>query len=128
MSPEAQYWNLDGEKISQVLNILIENALKYSDSDSIVEVSADMKEQRILFSVSDRGQGIPQSMKESIFDRFYQIKSEYGKSAQGLGLGLYIARNIVEAHNGMIWNESRDGGGSVFTFSLPFTEMRGDCK
>jgi len=110
---------MDGEKIGQVLVILLENAINYSPPGSPVEVEAAADDQgRLTVSVLDRGVGIPEKDRERIFDRFYQVGDASHHSSEGLGLGLYIAREIVKAHHGKIWYEPRDGGGSVFRFTV----------
>ena len=110
---------LDEEKILQVLVILMDNAVKYSDGNAPVEVAARDLPEGLEVSVLDRGPGIPEDKRELVFHRFYQVEQVLHHSKPGLGLGLYIAREIVEAHGGRIWNEPREGGGTVFRFLLP---------
>ena len=113
---------MDGEKIVQLMVILLENAVKYSPSgDPIeVEVEAEAGEQgAALVSVKDRGIGVAEPDRERVFDRFFQVEDVLHHSTPGMGMGLYIARNIVEAHGGRIWCEAREGGGSAFRFTLP---------
>ena len=100
----------------QVLDNLISNALKFTASGGDVVVSGESSDAELLFAIADTGTGIPDDMQELIFERFWQA----GKNEQrGLGLGLYIARSIVEAHGGRIWVESTPGKESVFSFSIP---------
>ena len=73
----------------------------------------------VIVSVADRGVGVPEGERESIFERFYQVGETAHHSIPGVGLGLFIAREIADNHGGRIWCEPREGGGSVFRFSLP---------
>lgn len=109
----------DRDRISQVLINLINNAIKYSpDSDKVVVELAELKKE-IEVRVKDYGIGIDTDEKDKIFDRFYRVKDPSGKTFPGLGIGLYLSREIAERHNGKIWVESKKGHGSVFHFSLP---------
>jgi PAS domain S-box-containing protein len=110
---------VDPEKFIQLLVILLENAVNYSPEESEVEVEVTSFDGEMLLSVLDRGQGVPQEDRERIFDRFYQVEDVDHHSISGLGLGLYIARQIVEAHGGRIWHEPRSGGGSIFRVMIP---------
>lgn len=110
---------IDEERILQVLVILLDNAVKYSPEGTPVEVTAEDTSEGLMISVLDRGPGIPQDKRDLVFQRFYQVEQVLHHSKPGLGLGLYIAREIVEAHGGRIWNEPREGGGTVFRFLLP---------
>lgn len=112
--------NVDTERISQVLVILVENALNYSPPGSPVEIRACASgDEGVAVAVMDRGWGIPREHRERVFERFYQVGDVKHHSAEGIGLGLYIAREIVEAHGGVIQHEPREGGGSIFRFTLP---------
>ncbi len=108
---------VDADKLVQVLVILMDNAVAHSPSHFPVEVEAEERDGETLVSVLDRGVGVPESERELIFERFYQVEDAH-HSAKGMGLGLYIAREIVEAHGGRIWHEPRLGGGSAFRFTL----------
>lgn len=114
--------NLDGEKFTQLMVILLDNAVKYSPAYSPIEVEAELTEEGIVVSVLDRGIGVPEEDRENIFERFYQVEEVEHHSTPGMGMGLYIARKIVEAHGGRIWCEPRPGGGSIFRFKIPCGE------
>ena len=107
----------DASRIEQVLTNLLTNAAKYSPSEAPVEVSVSRRGDDAVVSVADRGAGIPEEEQSKLFTRFYRTR-DVG-DVKGLGLGLYISKGIVEAHEGRIWVESRAGGGSVFSFALP---------
>ncbi|HEV3455687.1 MAG TPA: ATP-binding protein [Thermoanaerobaculia bacterium] len=108
--------DFDYQRMLQVLANLISNALKFSPRGGKVVVRAERAAEALHFSVSDTGMGIPASMLEAVFERFWQV----GKNDQrGLGLGLYISNCIVEAHGGRIWVESKLGEGSSFHFTIP---------
>ncbi|MCL5961231.1 MAG: ATP-binding protein [Chloroflexi bacterium] len=112
---------VDLERIERVLVNLITNALKYSSPDSPVVIRVRRVEGEAVVSVSDQGFGIPAEDLPHLFQRFYRAKT--GKKAEGLGLGLYICRLIVEEHRGRIWVESEPGKGSTFYFSLPLAQI-----
>ncbi len=110
----------DPERIAQVLVILLENAVNYSPGLTGVEVEVAGKDEGgMTVSVLDRGLGVPEEERQRIFERFYQVGDATHHSAEGIGLGLYIAREIVKGHGGHIWHEPREGGGSIFRFTLP---------
>jgi two-component system sensor histidine kinase KdpD len=106
------------EFIQQAVKQLLDNAVKYSPPGSPVSISAQLKNDRIVVSVADRGRGIDEQEQSGIFDKFYRGR-ESRYEVEGMGLGLSIAKGIVEAHGGKIWVASQPGSGSVFSFSLP---------
>ncbi|MDP4181183.1 MAG: ATP-binding protein [Bacillota bacterium] len=110
--------NADFEKITWVLNNLITNALKYTDSGDEIRISAKINNGMIFISISDTGIGIPQEYLGKIFDKYFQVKGK-DIEVRGTGLGLAIVKEIVEVHGGKIWCESELESGSVFTFTLP---------
>jgi two-component system, NtrC family, sensor histidine kinase KinB len=107
----------DRVQIERVVVNLVTNALKYSPSPRPVVVRAERRGDDIVISVSDQGPGIPPADLPHVFDRYHRANE--GRKGDGLGLGLYISRLIVEAHGGKIAVESEVGGGSIFSFSLP---------
>jgi signal transduction histidine kinase len=110
--------NSDNEKIKQVLNNLVSNAIKFTHSGNIL-VKISVADSKIQFSVKDTGIGINDSDKEIIFDRFRQVETGLSRTYGGSGLGLAISKGIVEFMGGKIWLESKVGEGSVFTFEVP---------
>ncbi len=110
---------VDSEKLVRVMVVLLDNAVIHTQEVSPVQVHAEEREGEVWVSVMDRGVGVPEKDRERIFERFYQVEDALHHSAPGMGLGLYIAREIVEAHGGRMWYEPREGGGSVFRFTLP---------
>lgn len=113
--PEAE---VDFDFIQQVLKQLLDNALKYSPPGSPLTLSARSGEGRIVVSVADRGSGIDEPQQMRVFDKFFRAR-EHRFRVPGTGMGLAIAKGIVEAHGGKIWVTSEPGQGSVFSFSLP---------
>lgn len=107
----------DPELAVQVLSMLIDNAIKFS-SDCTIDVLYRQYEGETVFVVADRGDGVPEADRELVFDRFYQVTDVSHHSKPGMGLGLFIAREIVLAHGGWIRQDPREGGGSAFSFAL----------
>ncbi len=110
----------DGGRLEQVLRNLLSNAVKYSPQGSAVSIRARAEDGRALISVSDRGPGIRREELPALFMPFHRIQGEQNRAARGVGLGLFISKSIVEAHEGTMWVESEPGKGSTFSFSLPF--------
>jgi signal transduction histidine kinase len=108
----------DQDRIVQVLNNLISNAIKFSPNKSKIIVSCAADADNVIFSVRDSGSGIPKEKQGEIFTKFYQVDTRLARKAGGTGLGLVICKGIVEAHGGKIWFESEEGKGSLFSFSL----------
>ncbi len=108
------------ERLEQVLNNLVSNALKYSPNGGKITIRGEHDAQGVLLSVTDEGIGIPPEEQERIFERFYRVESPQTRAAAGTGLGLYLTRAIVNAHGGRIWVESRPGQGATFYVRLPF--------
>ncbi|MBV8080245.1 MAG: PAS domain S-box protein, partial [Actinobacteria bacterium] len=105
----------DPEKLRQVVDELVENAVKYSPDGGVVRVEAHRRPDAVEVSVVDEGIGIPQAHRDRIFEKFYKV----GDTVTGTGLGLFIARGLVSAMGGRIRVESNEGRGSRFTFELP---------
>jgi len=113
----------DGNRIKQVTGNLLDNAIKFSDGGSITVKSA-VRDDEMLVQVTDQGIGIPEEAMPHLFERFFRAKDNMARG--GTGLGLYISKQIVEAHGGRIWAESKEGEGSTFSFTLPFDKSGGD--
>ncbi|QDE88008.1 PAS domain-containing sensor histidine kinase [Myxococcus xanthus] len=111
--------NVDPFRMEQVLANLVENAFKYSPNGGTVRVSLRQRGGLALLSVSDEGIGIPPDQQKLLFDRYFRARNASAHSFGGLGLGLYISRDIVERHGGRIWVESEPGHGSTFHVALP---------
>lgn len=109
--------NADPNRLERIFINLLSNALKYSPPDTDVTVSAEMFDEKIAVTVTDRGMGIASEDIPKLFQRYYRAKGT--RKTEGLGLGLYITRMLVEAHGGRIWVRSEPGKGSSFSFTLP---------
>jgi len=103
--------------IGEVFINLIDNAIKFSEPDTVIEISAITQENKVIISIKDRGPGIMQDEVAQLFEKFY--RGRLITTERGLGLGLAICRIIIEAHNGEIWAENRKEGGAIFRFMLP---------
>src|SRR5579885_951613 len=112
----------DRERIEEVLQNLLDNAIKYSPDRRELTIACRATGDEVIVSVSDAGMGISLREQEQIFNRFHRAGESMSSSTQGAGLGLYISRAIVEAHGGHIWVESTLHQGSTFSFSLPREE------
>ncbi|WP_456279533.1 cell wall metabolism sensor histidine kinase WalK [Bacillus sp. AK128] len=110
---------MDEDKITQVLDNIISNALKYSPEGGQIEFHLNIKEDFIEVSVTDQGVGIPKENINNVFDRFYRVDKARTRKLGGTGLGLAIAKEMVIAHGGHIWIESEEGTGTTIRFSLP---------
>jgi signal transduction histidine kinase len=108
-------------RLHEILDNLITNAIKYSGQNNEITISAaiDTQNKFIKIGVKDKGFGIPEDEIPNLFKKFYRIKNEASRKVRGTGLGLYIVKQMVEAHEGKIWVESKLSQGSTFYFSLP---------
>ncbi len=124
-TPEALELYVDRDRIGQVLTNLLSNAVKYSEPGQRVMVTLRQQAGEVVIAVRDRGPGIGPEHLTHIFDQFYQVSgtSVQAGSRIGLGLGLYISRDIVERHGGRIWAESEVGKGSTFSLALPLARQ-----
>ncbi len=109
----------DPEQLRQVLENLIDNALKYGQPEGPVEIGVGRRGRWACFWVRDEGPGIPEPERDRIFEKFYRLDPALLKGVGGTGLGLYISRQLVQRMGGRIWVESEDGAGSTFFFELP---------
>jgi two-component system sensor histidine kinase VicK len=119
--PDSQFFvEIDADKLTQVIDNIISNALKYSPDGGNIRFGIIVQEGFLKVMVSDDGMGIPKENVERIFDRFYRVDRARARSMGGSGLGLAIAREMIEAHGGAIWAESEEGHGTTIFFTLPF--------
>ena len=113
--------SIDARRFEQVIDNLVENAMKYTWDGDIPDVELSFDDGQARISVSDHGLGVPEAERERIFERFYRATNVQGMQETGIGLGLYICRRIVEAHDGHIWVEPAADGGSVFSVEISAT-------
>jgi signal transduction histidine kinase len=111
--------DIDGGKIAIVLSNLLKNALTFTNQGGHVLIRGERQPEYITVSVQDDGLGVPAKDLPRIFDRFYQVESHLTRRHGGMGLGLSVAKVMIEMHGGRLWAESREGAGSTFTFLLP---------
>ncbi|MBS3783961.1 MAG: PAS domain S-box protein, partial [Anaerolineae bacterium] len=109
----------DPTRLEQVLNNLLSNAIKYSPEGGLIEVTGRSAQDEVIVTVTDQGVGIPFEEQPHIFESFFRGSREYQQQTSGAGLGLYLAKAIVEAHGGQVWLESDPGEGAIFSFALP---------
>lgn len=109
----------DHERTRQVLENLISNAVKYSPEGGIIRVAGRAADDHAVVSVSDQGIGIPPEEQVKLFRRFYRVDNRLRRETQGAGLGLFLARALVEAQGGRIWVDSQPGRGARFSFTVP---------
>ena len=113
----------DAKLIVQVIVNLLDNALKYTESDSEIVVNLKKTDDMAVFSLSDNGPGIPDEEKSRIFDKFYRGMNKIADNRRSLGLGLYLCKAIIEAHGGKISVKDHEPKGTVFSFTLPLEEV-----
>ena len=119
--PDSQFFvEIDPDKLTQVIDNIISNALKYSPDGGNIRFGIIVQDGYLKVMISDDGMGIPKENVERIFDRFYRVDRARARSMGGSGLGLAIAREMIEAHGGHIWAESEEGHGTTVFFTLPF--------
>ncbi|WP_066059574.1 cell wall metabolism sensor histidine kinase WalK [Robertmurraya korlensis] len=116
----------DEDKLTQVLDNIISNAMKYSPQGGKITFKMVEQEDHIIVSVSDQGMGIPKGNLQQIFERFYRVDKARTRKLGGTGLGLAIAKEMVEAHKGKIWAESVEGKGTTVSFTLPYDRNEED--
>jgi signal transduction histidine kinase len=119
MKPLPFFIDADGVKIGIVVSNLVKNALQFTDANGHVTVKVEEDSGYMKVTVSDDGIGIPVKDLPRVFERFFQVESHLTRRYNGMGLGLAVARSMIELHNGRIWAESVEGKGSTFTFLLP---------
>lgn len=119
---ESLFVEIDPDKMTQVIDNIISNALKYSPDGGTVCFGIEKAEDDIIVSIADEGMGIPQDMVKRIFDRFYRADRARSRAMGGTGLGLAIAKEMIQAHGGTIWAESEEGKGTTIFFTLPLEQ------
>jgi PAS domain S-box-containing protein len=109
----------DKFRISQVLTNLIANAVNYTHENGKIEVSVEQKDNELITHIKDNGEGIPKEALPHLFTKFFRVSGQLEQGSKGTGLGLYISKAIIEAHQGRMYAESELGKGSTFSFTLP---------
>jgi signal transduction histidine kinase len=106
-------------RLRQVLDNLVSNAIKYAPNGGVITVGGEVDTNHVTIFVRDQGAGINERDQERIFDRFFRVDGALSRSTQGTGLGLYLAKAVIDAHGGSIQVTSKPGVGSTFYFTLP---------
>ena len=122
-SSQDLWVEIDTDKMMQVIDNIMNNAIKYSPDGGVITVRLLQANKHIILSISDQGLGIPRKDLTKIFDRFYRVDKARSRKQGGTGLGLAISKEIVEAHHGRIWADSAEGEGSTFYISIPYEPM-----
>ncbi len=117
---------IDPDKLTQVIDNIISNALKYSPEGGKVTFKIKEQDDEVIVSIADQGVGIPKGNVEKIFGRFYRVDKARTRKLGGTGLGLAIAKEMIEAHDGRIWARSIEGKGTTIFFSLPYVKYEED--
>lgn len=126
ITENAIFVEIDEDKITQVLDNIISNAMKYSPEGGTITFRVRELDDQIVTSISDEGVGIPKDNLDKIFDRFYRVDKARTRKLGGTGLGLAIAKEMVNAHGGRIWAESVEGKGTTVQFTLPYDRSAED--
>ncbi len=117
---------VDAQKMQLAVENLLDNAVRYTRSGGKVTVALREANGQIEFQISDNGLGIPQQQQQSVFRKFFRAENVMKVETEGTGLGLFIAKSIVEAHQGKIWFESQEGKGATFFISIPLRKKYGE--
>ena len=116
--------NVDREKMELAVQNLLENAVKYTPEGGKITISLEKDSHDVIFKIKDTGVGIPEIQHERIFTKFFRGDNVIRMETEGSGLGLYTTRNIIEAHKGKIWFDSKEGAGTTFTFTIPIPNAK----
>ncbi|ASK61796.1 cell wall metabolism sensor histidine kinase WalK [Virgibacillus phasianinus] len=123
--PGGQYFvYLDKDKMTQVLDNIISNAIKYSPDGGSIRFKVEKQKYQLIISIKDDGPGIAYEKLDKIFERFYRADKARNRKVGGTGLGLAIAKELVEAHHGRIWAKSKEGKGTTILFTLPLMNQK----
>ncbi len=112
---------VDKARISEVLSNLISNAIKYTEPWGQIKIWSEISQTDLITHVKDSGHGITPEAIPQLFNKFFRVSGTLEKGSQGTGLGLYIAKSLVQMHHGKIWVQSEINKGSTFSFSLPLS-------
>lgn len=124
---QRELWaEVDPDKIIQVIDNIMNNAIKYSPDGGTITVHLSETHNNILLSITDQGLGIPKKDLQKVFDRFYRVDKARARKQGGTGLGLAITKEVIKAHGGTIWVESQEGRGSTFYITLPYEPYEED--
>lgn len=115
------YVEIDQDRMTQVIDNLMNNAIKYSPDGGTIEIKLEDNQNSVIMSVRDEGLGVPQKDLPFLFDRFYRVDKARSRDQGGTGLGLAITKEVIEMHGGRIWADSIENQGSIFSFELPYT-------
>ncbi|MBH0230285.1 cell wall metabolism sensor histidine kinase WalK [Halobacillus yeomjeoni] len=121
---KKMYVWIDKDKITQVLDNVISNAIKYSPEGGTIRFEAYSTKKQMRVTIADEGIGMPADTVDKIFDRFYRVDKSRARQMGGTGLGLAIAREMIDAHHGKIWAESQEGKGTTILFTLPLMSQK----
>ncbi len=124
--PDFPIVDADPLRIKQVIRNILDNALKYSPQGGLVVIRGEVRPSDVVVSISDQGVGISPEDLIPLFEKYFRVKSPTGYHVPGTGLGLPVARGIVEAHGGRIWAESKVGQGTTLYFSVPRAGLSAD--
>jgi signal transduction histidine kinase len=109
----------DPSQVKLVVENLIDNAIRYTKKEGVIDIWLEKREKQVLFRIKDSGVGIPEEDKKYIFQKFFRAENIMREQTRGSGLGLFVAKSIVESSGGKIWFESKEGKGTTFYFTLP---------
>ena len=124
---KRELWvEVDTDKMMQVIDNIMNNAIKYSPDGGTITVRLMETHNNIALSIQDQGLGIPKKDLQKVFDRFYRVDKARARKQGGTGLGLAISKEVIKAHGGSIWAESKEGRGSTFFITLPYEPYEGD--
>lgn len=119
VSADAEFIQADRSQIERVFINLLANAVKFTPEKGKINIKAVRKNGFVQIDITDTGIGIPPNSLAAIFDEFYRVDNIINQQVKGTGLGLSLVKNIIDAHKGKIWAESKIGQGSTFSFTLP---------